>query len=400
MMTSGSSESAETILSRFLQQTEHAKGEINKSLSAPDQVTNDPQCVEAPEIPHVEPPRVEDPNLETAQSCGKNRDYLEEALSQVSPTFTQPRDASSTGVPSQCVSYVMSHYNNDALKGHAGNLARCRTPGGYPSRGNFKPCVTGQYVNVVANTFADVSSCLGLPAKDIIPQIFQESNFEIDALGVNYDAGIGQLTAPAIDAVNTDPNLGLEYFKQQAASSTSRACKNIAPYVEQYQATVPGTHRTNADLSARCEFISAPDNPLKNLFYLAIFYKQNFATAQRLFDAYDISMTLKRSGFSSAQVEKLEEMSAILGYNAGGGTAVILLKNYLDSRPRGKKLTIADFEIPSQGARQLPGSFSQYLLWHQSSGSRGYLNGISDKARILNHEFKAGTCASDPFLSL
>ena len=63
---------------------------------------------------------------------------------------------------------------------------------------HMQPCVTEEYSTAVYNAFVDVTQCLNIPQKELLPKFFNESGMHINAFGGGKDAGVGQLTEAAI----------------------------------------------------------------------------------------------------------------------------------------------------------------------------------------------------------
>ncbi len=379
---------AVTALVRTIQQNKTAG-----HLTTPDQLQDDPQCV----APTGSAATAAEPWLEGREDCAANQNYFEAAFSKYPETFRETRETSSTEVPRSCLSYMMRTTFDSKRDVRHTHFASCRTPTGMPYHGDFKACTTEQYVNIVYNTFGDVATCMGLPQKDLIPQLYNESSFQMNALGSRYDAGIGQITGPAIEAANG-------FFaatKNQITSDSSGACRRIAPYV---QALSP----VSSSVEHRCELLEPPANPLENLIYTGIVYQLDLARAKDAFSAYDIAGLLARAGLPNADLGKLEEMIALLGYNSGAGKAPEYLLEYLKLRTSmirrygAKKLKNSDFDfrIKRKPFSYVNCTFPEYLERFQVAGTHGYLSVLSDHAQKLNKLFSEGTCASGTYLSL
>ncbi len=363
------------------------------NLTTPDQLQDDPQCV----APTGSAATAAEPWLEGREDCAANQNYFEAAFSKYPEIFRETRKTPSTEVPRGCLTYMMKTTFDSKRDIRHSRFASCRTSSGMPYHGEFKACTTEQYVNIVYNTFGDVAQCMGLPQKDMIPQLFNESSFQMNTLGSQYDAGIGQITGPAIAAANGV----FAATKNQIVNGSSGACRRIAPYV---QALNP----VSSSVGHRCELLEPPANPLENLIYTGIVYQLDLARAKAAFNTYDIAGLLARAGLPNADLGKLEEMIALLGYNSGPGKAPEYLLEYLNLRTSmirkhgAKKLKNSDFDfrIKRKPFSYASCTFPEYLERFQTSGTHGYLSVLSEHAQRLNKLFSEGTCASGNYLSL
>jgi hypothetical protein len=356
-------------------------------LGGPDAIADDPACV-APD----NGPTASEPWLESSKDCPASRDYMESSLDTLPSDFRGSRATPPADFPRSCISYIMGQ----ATDRRSTSYARCPNPRGAPIKGNYKACTTEQYVNTVYNSFGDVSACMGYPQKDLVPQLYLESNFEMNRLGPSWDGGIGQLTGPAISFANSQ----FSAYQNQVISSQSGACERIATYVSTLKKVSPSVDQ-------RCSLLMPPQNPIENLFYIGIVYGENLSYMQSAFNSYGIPELLSRDGMSGADISKLEEMMTMLGYNTGAGEAAILLDNYLKLRETriregvAKKLTPSDFDFMRTPRRKGTISYDtmtlpEYLL----NENKGYLSAIAARAHDLNKQFQGGSCVSNSYLSL
>ncbi|MFZ4403567.1 MAG: hypothetical protein ACOYOK_05635 [Pseudobdellovibrionaceae bacterium] len=141
--------------------------------------------------------------FETAESCGEDRGYLlkqleniragelavlDPQLPQKTPFYIQTPSASTANiaqVPRKCIAFTMKNFALDILKAaqtRSNSFGYCESDQGAPRPGNYAPCVTEDYVNVVYNSFIDIADCMDLPQKLILPKIFNESGFHLNAI--------------------------------------------------------------------------------------------------------------------------------------------------------------------------------------------------------------------------
>ena len=122
----------------------------------------------------AEAPKVQ---YEDEKSCGAARlavDVILKKNKSVSELIKETSEESKA-LPRKCLVHVM---NSFALSSNY--MAKC--PGGIisaPVRGASKPCVSKTLVNVTYNSFVDVTSCLGVNPKSLIPKQLVTSTNEL-----------------------------------------------------------------------------------------------------------------------------------------------------------------------------------------------------------------------------
>lgn len=234
-----------------------------------------------------------------------------------------------------CVSYIMKGMR-DVLP--SSRIARCAGgPMSEPEREGPRVCITKAMVNVTYNSYVDVAMCLGLNPQDILPKLANESGLLINTYGGGSDAGVGQLTRPAIEDVNNNYNTYLAEMESQA--KTNPACARVMKH-KALLAPVP------KEITSRCALMTAPENPLKNIVYMAIFNKININNVKRRFESNNIIGKLELLGLRHINEEQLIGAIAMAGYNSGVGTSFRILNNYLDARINaGLRLKPADFDF-------------------------------------------------------
>lgn len=350
------------------------------------------------ELAVFEPAKPEDFEFEKAEECGATRTYLESEIEKFPPVFRDARARAAADFPRACLTYMMKRQR---LTGERAGFAQCPAREGAAQAGAAHPCVSENYVNVVYNFFGDVTSCFEIPQKEFLPKLFAESGFHLNAMSAAFDAGIGQLSPVEIQQANAS----FESFKARAASSDAEACKRLHPYLSKVQALPAGENA--------CGLMMPPQNPLRNLVYLAIKYDQQAKAVQKAMERYKINQLLRQAGMKGFEPEQLQQFLITLGFDTGPVAAVLYLKAFTEARLQAIQNGLAgplqdsDFDLTggSNGrglASGEPGamSFGSYLAAYQISGSSDFLFRVKAHATVLNTIFKEGTCVSDSYLSL
>jgi hypothetical protein len=272
--------------------------------------------------------------LEDEKTCGPKRLVVENILKKSSTLSELVKDRTDDpAMPKKCLIHVMRQFNlPDSTRG--------KCPNGLNSaavRGAAKPCVAKAVVNVTYNAFVDITSCMNINPKSLLPKLSNESGMLINTLGGGLDAGLGQLTGIAIEETNKHFDKFMQQIEKNA--ETKPSCARILKYK-----SLLG--KISEDPSKRCGLIAPPENPVKNILYMAMLNKINTDTASRRFENDDIEGKLKKLGLENVNIKALVEAVALASYNAGPATAFNALNEYLDKRiSSGKKLTAPDFDF-------------------------------------------------------
>lgn len=391
--------------------------------------------------------------LEDTDKCSKDRLYFQTSLKKIDPLFLKRRSEKDGGeFPMSCVGYVMRKFI-DASSRTSRFYSYCSKPVGAPVRNRKTHCVNEEYASSVYNSYIDVMDCLDIPQKDLLPKLYNESGFHINTLGGGLDAGVGQLTGPAIASVQQlavfdgKNKTWLEMFKEEINKSDKPSCQRIAKISSLF-------NRVSINSDQRCVLISVPENPLKNILYTGIFYHYMLRsqTGSRYFQGYtyfpkgdtytrldhkakDLEMSgffleykikerIKELGIEQPNMQALKQMMITLGYNTGMSTAFIYLNQYLKARKANKlKLRETDFDFQKhfyakllrkssnaedekQRLKDLNNSksapfrlpFPIFLRMVQKSGAPGYLSHVSQKLIQLDKEMGEGVCTTQNFL--
>ncbi|OYZ23338.1 MAG: hypothetical protein B7Y39_05395 [Bdellovibrio sp. 28-41-41] len=396
--------------------------------------------------------------LEDPNKCSKDRLYFQTSLKKIDPLFLKGRtEKEGSQFPMACVGYIMRKFMDASAK-PSRYYSYCSRAIGKPVRSKKTHCVTEEYVTSVYSSYVDVLDCLDVPQRDLIPKLYNESGFHINTFGAGMDAGVGQLTGPAISSVQQLASFDgknmtwLENIKEEVNKSTKPSCQRITK--------IPGLfNKISADSSQRCGLIAAPENPLKNVLYMGIFYhymlrsqtgarfykgytylpKSDATKGDELvamdrknkdielsgyFREYKIKARIQALGIEKPNMQALKQMMITLGYNSGMESAFIFLDKYLKARLQRKlKLAETDFDFqthfysnyakklknPKEEARRIKDMniiksapyrmpFPIFLRVAQRTGSPGYLSAVSNKLLQLDKEMGEGICTTPGFL--
>lgn len=424
--------------------------------------------------------------IQETEKCSNDRSYLKhdlemfQALDKNHDYFVNRAESSDSAVADKkCVIFAMNYFAKklmNAVEQESSSFGYCSSDKGFPKHGHKAPCITEDYVNVVYNGFQDMTDCLDIPQKMIIPKILNESGFHINAMAplraldksgkilaaplsfplteeqkngriIGGDAGIGQITGPALADIQTS----IEDWSRMISKSSKVSCerlKNILGHI-------PTKQEIPAEVDNRCHLVNVPKNPIHSLLLYGVLYKNNRRNVEAAWESYHVDELLKQNGFDakSNQTEKMKDTLLLLSYNAGPKTSVILFKNWLlsrsqDSKPvalneedfkigysgPGKKIAVtaaselkaisaltpeditslrAEYtelikdgkskstrarEIQAAALNQIP--FGAYLRVYRSGWAKGYLSYIKTFADTLNKELGEGACVQEHFLSL
>ncbi len=308
-------------------------------------------------------------DYEDLKSCTEPRKYLEKALqSPKISEWTSERKIESASLPRSCIAFALNSFpevttKNSALTAKAnGSLAfaTCTKPNGAPlMRGksrikNPTPCISSKFVNVTYNAYVDVMECLRLDPKELLPKIYNESGFYMNALGGAMDGGIGQLTGSAIQQVNSIYPKYIEQMIQAGVNNPDGACARV---VKNKLLIAP----VKADTGSRCSLMWPIENPLRNLVYSAILTRYNtryvsglnYVAGEEMLDEngemilakgtadeelygkmkeHGIRKKLLQLGMKNVNLHQFTSMIVLAGYNSGIGTAMNAFVKYLDLR--------------------------------------------------------------------
>lgn len=383
--------------------------------------------------------------FEKASDCSRDRLYLEPEISRMLAIFRNARASQPSEFPRICTLFIQRAFMTSTEGSESPIFAKCSSPESEPERGAKKACVTETLVNVVHNSFVDVTDCLGIPQLDFLPKLLNESGMHLNAYGRGADAGIGQLVGPTLRSVPSD----WLRVRDEILRSEKPSCRAIASVVRDFNLTDP----SEADVAKRCSWILPPQNPIKNLLVMGMKYRQdqralrNLAASRNLFGLFtEAGWRIDTSGSSLSSSaglnpDRLFRMLISLSYNAGATGSMDLLVSYLQQRVKAKarvgpeqfdlrldsrevadrlKKLRADFvQLNEQGVRFIPDSkkeewmrvrrrefpvarlnFFDFLRVYQELGAPTYLPALYGNALRLNTVFVPGTCVPEGYLSL
>lgn len=266
--------------------------------------------------------------------CDTSRQFYELQFDELSDlkNLYRIRPETEGEFSSTCVTYSMRQFNVPTS-----NYANCSQTTGVAQSPAHKPCVTPRLAHLTYNAYKDVMECLDLDPKKFMAKIDFESGFFLNAYGTDREGGIGQLTRPAIAEVNTYFD---QYFAEiEKAAGTKTSCANLLQH-KKYLTKAPASN------DQRCSMMALPDNPIKNILYMALFNRINIDQIALHFKNYKIKEKLESLGIKNPQISEFVDITSMLGYNSGALTAVKILSTYLDKRIENKlPLTIEDFNF-------------------------------------------------------
>ncbi|HND85866.1 MAG TPA: hypothetical protein PLU50_08675, partial [Pseudobdellovibrionaceae bacterium] len=264
----------------------------------------------------------------------------------------------------------------DAVDKDSLNFGYCGTQSGYPIRKNRAPCVTEDYVNLVYNAFQDVTDCMGIPQKLVLPKLLNESGFHINAMAplraldaegkiiktvltppfteeqkkgriIGGDAGVGQLTGSALRDINATINDWTVYIN----GSEKASCQRLKTYLGK----IPSQENVHPEVENRCSLMSMPQNPVYSFILWGVLFNNNQASIRYAWKENNIAGLLEKNGFSATeeQMKRMRESLIILSYNAGPRLSLTLFKNWLESRvAQANQVAIKreDFDLSQNGS--------------------------------------------------
>lgn len=303
-------------------------------------------------------------NHEDLIKCDQNRQFYEKQIVKSSKIkdLLIKNSKSESKLSIKCITHIMKKFSVSNSR-----FANCPKAAGAAKTPGAKPCVTENLVNLTYNSYMDVTDCLNLNPKLLMPKIGYESGFFINTLGSGQDGGLGQLTRPAIAEVNNHIERYVGEITKAAAHKPS--CARLMKYKSFFTKVPIGPEE-------RCSVIGLPENPLKNILYMALLNRINMDQISGIkyvagrdylqtnnrelasvnnnindvlggaFKTYNIKDKLIKLGIKNPNMHFFKEVILLIGYNTGVQTAVNLLKNYLDKRiEKNLKLSLTDFDF-------------------------------------------------------
>lgn len=216
---------------------------------------------------------------------------------------------------------------------------------------------------------------------------------------VGGDAGIGQITKPAAEEIAKHA----KDTEEEIRKSKKPSCKRLASLPNIFDSF-------SGEIEKRCDFIRTPPNPTSSLIRYGILLRSMRSAIDATWNNRKIDNLMASAGIS-AQEKKVKETLALLAYNAGPSTAVILFENWLKARATNteKPLSGKDLSISSSTAKSLTPKksakanqldFGTYLKIYRDGWAKGYLNFVKDAADRIDRELGKNKCTPKDFLQL
>lgn len=284
-----------------------------------------------------------------------------------------------TKLHSQCIKESMK-----AFSGWTSYLTRKRksqgrpTPGHYlyceegiKNRSNSAPCRSEDYINITHNSYNLVLDCLDLKSDDLLPIIAVESGFHMNAVSIfGVDIGVGQLTPPAIQDVNTNwDNYSL------VLNSEKNSCQQIISFLNNRNVTLP------IEDKLECSLTRLPENPLLNILYTGLFYKTIKMYLSNFYSSTDILQkleNLKGRKLKDLEMYEITKKLATLTYNLGIVGTMNAFTEYVDFLIANEMNVPESFSFVS--LERTKNGFAQFL---KNRGISSYLFIIEDRLKTL-----------------
>ncbi len=267
-------------------------------------------------------------------ACDSGRLFYDNQISQY-PQIKDlliERSPSSDAFSQQCVLYSMH-----AFQVPKSNFAVCPAASGPAQVPGSKPCITPPLVNMTYNAYMDITSCLGINPKHLMPKIDFESGYFLNTFGPEKEGGLGQLTRTALLDVNNQYDHYMQEIQKNMVNQ--KACERVMAYKDLLTQAAVGSDQ-------RCAVMGLPENPIRNIFYTVLLNRINRDRVNEQFEKLKLKEKLERAGVKNPNIKFFQEMTAMAGYNIGVGHAVRILNSYLDSRiEQNLTVTAQDFNF-------------------------------------------------------
>ncbi len=252
--------------------------------------------------------------------CDSKRQFYELKLitNPIARQLSVPRKNNENEFSNHCVAFSMNQFDVPKL-----NYASCDNPNSKPVVSGSKPCVSQNLVNLTYNIYSDVTSCLEIDPKFLMPKIEFESGFFLNATGRAREEGLGQLTQIDLNEVNSQWSRFIEILEKK--SETNASCARIRNYKD---FLVPVTNLENSP----CALVALPDNPLRNTWYLGVYHVILNEQIEDHFNKLNISEKLQKLGIESKHLPKIKKIISLLAHNTGSTNAVNIFNTYLEKR--------------------------------------------------------------------
>lgn len=297
--------------------------------------------------------------LEKLDKCIPERRFLQDEILRLDPEYRSKRTSTEgSQFPVACLVHAQRTFTfktranpeDEAPSVWSGievpgkSFGQCSSSDTEPVRGAYMPCVTAEYAYSIYNAFQDVADCFDINSKKLLPKLWNESGFHINTLGGGMDAGVGQLTRSAIEEVLSKPyandeRTALDLFKAQAMNSSKASCQRLVRQEKAFEAVDP-------DVTKRCSIMSVPENPIRNLVYLGVFYKMNERIVISRMNTTEMKKKIEELGLTNPNMEYFQDAIVTLSFNMGRGSAFSIIESFLKARMVDKtKLTAKDLDF-------------------------------------------------------
>jgi hypothetical protein len=282
--------------------------------------------------------------LEKIEKCSPDRRFLQKDILGLDRELIAKRENEVHQFPLACIVHAQRTFTfrtrakpeDESPNSWSGlnvpgrSFGQCSTEEAEPVRGAYMPCVTSEYAYSVYNAFHDMADCFDINGRKLLPKLWNESGFHINTLGGGMDAGVGQLTRSAIEEVLSKPYVNddrtaLDVFKQQAMNSSKFSCQRLVRHEAAWQAV-------NPDVTQRCSIMTTPNNPIRNVVYLGVFYKLNERVVVSRMNSTKMKEKLEELGLQNPNMEYFQDAIVTLAFNMGRGSAFSIVESYLKSR--------------------------------------------------------------------
>lgn len=305
--------------------------------------------------PHAQEGTVQ---LEYEKKCTSDRLYYQDEFKKISDAFKNKREVfTEAKFPAACIVYAMRSW--DVYDKSTRSLAECSQEASQPVRQKKLACVTPEYAYSTYNAYVDVMDCLDIPQKELLPKIWNESFFHVNAYGAGDDAGVGQLTGDAIQEVIKQKYadseiLEIEFFKQEMQKAHKPSCDRILAEPSAWEVV-------SAQNSLRCGLMMPASSPLRNILYTGIFYRviterltgityragkemirtpeglverveNSNATLGGLIQKLEFKEKMEALGIENPNMNYLKQVLVTLAFNAGARTSATILDNFFKAR--------------------------------------------------------------------
>ncbi len=337
-------------------------------------------------------------------SCKKGNGYQENSNQQVNELLAglgipagsalEPQDKN--GLSPVCIYQSMKHALPSNKYGYCSSTTgkpSVKVPCGDRGKATCKtqmPCVSKPAFEATHNSFALATSCLDVSGKELFPLLNHESGFQASAISWSGCAGIGQLSGIGIRDVNELIARDKAKITSKIESKSRPECKAVLDAMSEPMLDLPGN---------RCAATFGPQQPLKNLVFSALHYKNyEFQIRSGVEKVLGLLPSSYKPTFTPDELDKLILNLSRQSYNGGVGTVKTYVKAALTTPNRYKSIQALEDKInelmkkradrarkspkPNQGDLRLP-------------EVADYNEGLRKSARRVQKHLKGAECGFD-----